>query len=124
MSIDYHHATFSLFCVGGDQRLLENGWAFGFSTGLTCTYYTKGRSAVRWAVAQGYAVRVSALDAMQSHTDDDTWSATQERDRVAKNLADGERHRQYLIEREALVAQAKAKLTAEEFGAVLAEGAE
>jgi hypothetical protein len=124
MNIDYHHGTFSAFVVGGDKRLEEFGWAFGFHSGLPCTYYTRSCAAVTRAVEIGYELSPDAISARYGHVDDEQWAKDYDAERVAKNAAENERRRLILLVNDSLVAQAKAKLTPEEFDAVLAEGAE
>ncbi len=123
-SISYRDGTFDLFRVGGDERLLKNGWAFVFSSGLPCAYATRSLAAVRWAMAQGseYVMKPSAIEAFATHVSDEQWATDREAERVAKNKADQERLAAWYVEREKLVASARAKLTEAEFDAVLEEG--
>ncbi len=123
-NISYRDGTFDLFRVGGDERLLENGWAFLFCSGLPCSYATRSLAAVRWAMAQGseYVMKPSAIEAFATHVSDEQWAIDRETERAAKNKAERERLAAWYVEREKLVASARAKLTPEEFDAVLEEG--
>jgi hypothetical protein len=122
--IDYHDGTFSAFTLGGRSELLMNGWAFGFHSGGPCTYYTRLILAVRFAEELGFTMSPEANAAMLTHAHDDAWAAEQEVKREKKNAADKAAKDKWYREKFVLVASAKAKLTPEEFDAVLEEGRE
>jgi hypothetical protein len=122
MVCDYSHGTFSAFVVGGDCALTSNGWAFGFSSGAPCTYYTRSLAAVRFASGAGYVFTPAAISAMATHKDEPRWAAKYEAKKARDHKRTQAKLQQYYRKQEKLVASARAKLTEEEFAAVLEEG--
>ena len=120
--INYAHGTFSAFVLGGDAALIENGWAFGFHSGGPCTYYTRSLAAVRFAIAAGYTIAPEVEAAMSAHVDDSRWATNYDAERVARLKRDHECRMEHERARALLVTSARAKLTPQEYNAVVEEG--